>query len=272
MFEDHKKLHFRTKNPKLLTQGIPTAQDTVSKWYLTYKIIFGAYFLIGYGIFDFYLHGHVKDNLGLTMIYLTHWCHKLMTTSFMYNSILVVIRYTQEKRKQVTNNCFFERNCLVTKLTWIMSSSANNLAIAVTIVYWGALYDSNEKRTLLEEFDNYNVHLIQTVITLIDVAISARPWRFCHAIYPFLFALTYLGFNVIYTVVLGGKNSKGEDFVYSILDWGNTPTTAILWVVVFTILIIVSQMILCILSFTKEKVFEHWRKKFRDDIQMENVT
>ena len=63
MFEDHKKLHFRTKNPKLLTQGIPTAQDTVSKWYLTYKIIVGAYFLIGYGIFDFYLHGHVKDNI-----------------------------------------------------------------------------------------------------------------------------------------------------------------------------------------------------------------
>ena len=113
--------------------------------------------------------------------------------------------------------------------------------------------------------------LIQTVITLIDVVISARPWRLCHAMYPFLYALTYLGFNVIYTVVLGGKNSKGEDFIYPILDWGNTPTTAIMWVVVFTILIIVSQAFLCILSFAKGKVFEHCTKKFRDDIELENV-
>ena len=152
-----------------------------------------------------------------------------------------------------------------------MLTAANNLAIGVTIVYWGAIHDPKEKRSSIREFENYDVHLIQTVITLLDVVLSARPWRLCHGIYPFLYAITYLAFNVIYTVALGGKNTNGEDFVYSILDWRNAPTTAILWVVVFIILIFMSQAFLCVLVYIRDKVLEYWMKKFRYDIEMENA-
>ena len=270
MLEDHRKFHFNLKNPKFITQGALATQDTVSRWYMMYKLSLGVYFLSTFGVYS-YLHGFVKNDIGLTMIYLTHWCHKLLTVSFTFNTALVVIRFIQENRKKRTEDTFFEENCFTLKLSWIMSSAANNLAIAVTIVYWGALFDPKEERATLEEFENYDVHLIQTVITLMDVVISARPWRLFHAIYPFIYALTYLGFNVIYTVVLGGKNAKGEDFVYPILDWRNVPITAGLWVVVFIILIFMSQIFLCTFAYIRDKVFEYWMKKFRYDIEMENI-
>ena len=43
MLEDHKKFHFNLKNPKVITQGAIATQDKVSKWYLMYKLILGAY-------------------------------------------------------------------------------------------------------------------------------------------------------------------------------------------------------------------------------------
>ena len=76
---------------------------------------------------------------------------------------------------------------------------------------------------------------------------------------------------MIYSVILGGKNAKGEDFVYPILDWRNAPSTAGLWVVVFIILIFMSQIFLCIFSYARDKVYDYWMKKFRYDIEMENV-
>ena len=268
MFEEHKKLNLKLKRPKLLTQGGFITQNSVTKSYLVYKVLFGAYFLVGFGIY-LYLHGYVQNNIGITMIYLTHWCHKLMSLSFVYNSILVVVRFIQENREKRADDNFFEKNGVLTKISWAMSTAANNLAIAVTMVYWSVLFDPNKKRTPLEVYENYDTHLFQTVVTLLDIVISERPWRFCHAIYPELLALVYLVFNVIY-VVLGGENANGEDYIYPILDWNNAPGTAVLWVILFIVTIVVSQAFLCLFVFIRGKFFEHLRDKFCDGIEMEN--
>ena len=136
-----------------------------------------------------YIHGYVKKDIGMTMIYLTHWGHKLITFSFVYNSILVVVRYIQENREKRTENNFFEKNCALMKISWGSSLTANNLAIAVTLVYWSALFGHTLKLTPLEVYEDYDTHLIQTVITLLDTVLSERPWRLSHAIYPSLFAI-----------------------------------------------------------------------------------
>ena len=271
MFEDHRKFHLKLENPKVITQGSLATKDTVSIWYLIYKLCFGAYFLCSFGLY-LYVHGHLYNDIGLSMIYLTHWGHKLMVISFIFNTTLVVIRFIQENRTVTTGDHFFERNSFLIGLSWVMSLTAYNCAIVVTIVYWVALADlEKDASTMLDEFKNYDVHLMQTVITSLDVVASARPWRFCHVIYPLIYALTYTGFNVVYTIGFGGKNYEGEAYIYSILDWSNAPTTAIIWVVGSLSLVIISQILLCVLSYTRDKVFEHFMKKYRKDVVIENV-
>ena len=49
--EEHKKLNLRLENPKLLTEGNLVTKDYVTKFYLAYKIVFGIYFLVGFGIY-----------------------------------------------------------------------------------------------------------------------------------------------------------------------------------------------------------------------------
>ena len=262
MLEEHKKLNLKLKNPKLLTQGGSVKQDNVTKFFLVYKILIGAYFVVGFGIY-LYLHGYVQNTIGITMIFLTHWCHKLMSLSFVYNSILVVVRFIQENREKRADDNFFEKNGVLTKISWAMSTAANNLAITVTVLYWSVLYDPNRKGTPLQVYENYDTHLIQTVVTLLDIVISERPWRLCHAVYPELFALVYLVVNVIYVVVSG-------DYIYPMMDWNNAPGTAVLWIILFIVTIVVSQAFLCLFAFIRGKFFEHLRDKFCDGIETEN--
>ena len=173
MFEEHVKLHLRLENPKLLTQGRWIKGDYVSTAYLVYKVILGIYFLTSFSILT-YLHVEIKRDFAITWIYFTHWGHKLIIISYLLNTVLVVIRYVQEKETRTgTNKKFFETNNVVTEISWALLTMANAVALTITIVYWTVLYDPENQinYSSLQHYDNIDVHLIQTVITLVDLSL-----------------------------------------------------------------------------------------------------
>lgn len=51
-----------------------------------------------------------------------------------------------------------------------------------------------------------------------DIFISARPWRCLHAYHTMVFCVIYVLFNLTY-IKLGGTNSRGKHYIYSILNW-----------------------------------------------------
>jgi hypothetical protein len=181
----------------------------------------------------------------------------------------------QEKQTRIgTTKRFFETNNAVTSTSWALSTIANALALTITIMYWIVLYHPEEhiNYTFLEHYDNFDVHLVQTLITLIDVVTSSRPWRFCHAYLSVAFSLVYVAFNIFYVLGLNLKNRKGQDFIYPILDWRSDPGKAVVWVGVAMIIMIVSQGMLCLLSYTRDKVWKWWTQKLADDAEIFDLT
>ena len=145
--------------------------DHVSPWYLLYKIALSIFFVTGYSLglketlqtkptVDCSYHTFMRS----TWIYLTHWSFILMIGSFMYNTILVIMRFGSEHRgSPKVFNRWYERDHFSTMLSWALSSTAGAVAICVTAAYWTALYNPKEaeKWTPVEKFDNFNVHLLQ---------------------------------------------------------------------------------------------------------------
>ena len=133
-----------------------------------HKITFSVYFIIGHGlVIKRYVDG---GTWGYAWIYLTHWSWILMIVSYLYNTLLVLIRFVQENtRKSGKGEYFFEKNHISTMISWALSSTANGVAICVTLAYWTALYDPSdpELSPVLAKFNNFDVHLIQVSILLI---------------------------------------------------------------------------------------------------------
>ena len=94
---------------------------------------------------------------------------------------------------------------------------------------------------------NVFLHAVNTIVCLIDIWISGRPWKSFHFIYAIFFGLYYAAFSLIYWGAGGTgicyvereghltpanqlveQNGQWCDpFIYPILDWANHPGIAV---------------------------------------------
>ena len=128
--------------------------------FLIHKSIISFYLFIGLildikcsvddGWFDFY------------WIYLTKWSFCLLALSYLYETILVCIRFFLEKTgKSGMGIYFFERNHCCTMISWALTTTANSTAIAITIIYWIVLHAPDHQNNTMEIMSSINVHLMQ---------------------------------------------------------------------------------------------------------------
>ena len=82
-------------------------------------------------------------------------------------------------------------------------------------VYWVTLYNPDRHNL---DFENFSGHGLVSLLCVLDVAVSARPWRLLHAAHPVLFATLFGAFSLVYHLC-GGTNYFNEPYIYPILDW-----------------------------------------------------
>ncbi|XP_033746484.1 protein rolling stone-like [Pecten maximus] len=97
---------------------------------------------------------------------------------------------------------------------WLVSIVAHHFTLVVTIVYFTALFPFMGIQGIA--VNDINMHGISTVLVLIDVAVSARPVRLLHVIYPIAYGVAYATFSVIYW-----SRDTVHNVVYDIMDWNN---------------------------------------------------
>ena len=212
------------------------AGNVVTRSYLIYKW-FVALFLVANQLLSLTLfsvdsHGHVRK-ASKYMIYATHWGFVLVTVAFNLDAILVLGRYViQQSHVSMNKRRPHYESCHRTlKLSMGLTATAYPNALFVTVMFWAFLYDYSQPFVLTwHSYVNLAVHLLQSVIVLIDTLVSSRPWRLWHAWCPMLCGLTYMFFNVLYILAFDGTGANGEPFVYDILDWKNHPGTCALLV------------------------------------------
>ena len=89
-------------------------------------------------------------------------------------------------------------------------------------MYYLSLFDYTQPFILTwDSYLDIYVHLIVTILALVDTWISSRPWCLWHAWFVSLFGLIYMLFNATYILAFDGTNSGNKDYIYSILDWNN---------------------------------------------------
>ena len=140
------------------------SEDHVSILYLLYKIAISIFFFVGW-ILTVYENKTAQD-WKYYWIYLTNWSFVLMIISYIYNTVLVSVRFVKEHRgSPKVFNRWYERDHVSTMISWALSSVANSIAICVTVIFWVALYHKGDDAdwSALEKFNNFDVHLLQVI-------------------------------------------------------------------------------------------------------------
>lgn len=122
--------------------------------------------------------GRVRDHAKY-LVYATHWGLIMFTLSFCLDTILVLFRYVIQVRMK-TGSPHYEENHWGLKISMFLTAVSYPWILSVTIVYYAALFKWTWSGTWDSYLDLY-VHLIITMISLLDTCVSSRPWSLWHA-------------------------------------------------------------------------------------------
>lgn len=104
---------------------------------------------------------------------------------------------------------------------WALCNAIQVFAIVVTVIYFSALYPTMGARDGGVSLSDLNVHGLNSVMVLIDIAVCARPVRLLHGLYPFLYGAAY----VIFSVVYWSRDPERNVLYENVLDWNQPGIT-----------------------------------------------
>ena len=104
-------------------------------------------------------------------------------------------------------------------VVWVLFNIVSTAALMVTIVFFLFLFPMFSDYPNID-LENLQVHLLNSVIIVIEHLVSGIPCRLLHVIWPFLYGIIYMSFSIIYWA---GDHSR---VMYpNILDWNQAGTT-----------------------------------------------
>ncbi|XP_045165702.1 uncharacterized protein LOC123529437 [Mercenaria mercenaria] len=166
------------------------------------------------------------------------------------------------------------------KVSWVFFTLSSVVGITVTILYWTVHFYSVGMNEYSSVGSNYNLNgmridentldfgtlaftFLNTIVILIHITITAKPFRLLHFYMPVIFVAAYVGFSIIYQWCSG-------NYIYNILDWDQVfPTTGIAYGVVFIVVPLVHLVVYGLVQ-ARIKVgtwcrikysFRKWKKK-----------
>lgn len=83
---------------------------------------------------------------------------------------------------------------------------------------------------------DFMVHGVNSIVTVVDLFISGRPWRLMHFHMAILALALYVIFSIIYWAA-DGVNLEGCNYIYSVLDWNDPVPTLILVVEILAVML-----------------------------------
>lgn len=93
----------------------------------------------------------------------------------------------------------------------------------VTVVYFVAVFPTRHRGVSTEDV---NVHMMNSVIVLLELTFTALPIRLLHVVYTWLYGMIYVAFSAVYWY------SDHANVMYpGVLDWNQPVTTIIVLVV-----------------------------------------
>jgi len=230
-----KCLNYQEPDRKVFTNTWVGRSSYVSRTYLLYRWLLVIVLLV-FLVQSFISRSLHSSDWRKYFLYLTNWGRVLAVLTYTWEAVLVTSRWRRELDGQVELSLTSSYAATGSPLPWShrflwMFANVNSAVSALcSIVYWPFLYTGQHPLN----FENITGHGLLTGINVIDLFISARPWRCLHAYHVQLFCLIYVLSNFAY-IEGGGTNLADQPYIYSILDWSK-PTHCL--ITIFGVLLI----------------------------------
>ena len=199
---------------------------------LCYRVVISTYFIINF------TWAMVYFNHFLSLAFLTNWSMILCTT--YYVTITTTTTYEYCFRRSRTNqqqHTQQEVDILSTRwrIVWILFESSHGVAMLVTIMYWGFVCSHDDFKNKSTSFLTVSMHLVNYLLLVIDLSFHRIPVRLVHVVYPIIFGVVYVVFNVVYTRL-------SKRVIYKIMDWEYHPGWALLYTFMAVAVLMVAQL------------------------------
>jgi hypothetical protein len=109
---------------------------------------------------------------------------------------------------------------------WALFLVGSEVAVCITLLYWPIFSSYLDPRVLLA-YSNIFVHLINSIVVIIELWITRLPIRVYHVIYIMCGSCVYLLFTGLYFAGGGGNPYDNGTYIYPVLDYGNDPGLAV---------------------------------------------
>ncbi|GBG63506.1 hypothetical protein CBR_g38574 [Chara braunii] len=138
----------------------------------------------------------------------------------------------------------------VYRMIWVLRNVQASCTFEVFFFFslWAALY------SIPYDALDTQIHCMNFLITLADVALSAIPMRILHFYQPVAVGIAYCTFTVVFWAA-GGRNEKGEPYIYITLNYEEEPERAAVYLVILCLLVVpITHFLFCLWSYTWSRI------------------
>lgn len=168
--------------------------------------------------------------------------------------MVTVLTLYHKKKIQFRDNDNFEVNYRlsnVLKTSWGLWILSLVVSVSLSLVYWPFIYTGVDKG-----LNDALTHAGNAIVNTFDLFVVAIPPRFGLFLFPLSFGVIYsLGFSLPYALA-GGLNRHGHQYIYTVTDWLDKPTDAMIFTVATLAFLTFIHFVLTCLMHLREKIHQ----------------
>ncbi|XP_071489500.1 protein rolling stone-like [Diadema antillarum] len=187
--------------------------------FLVYRLVVTLY-LFGYFLYNFILSVRPGGPFGgYYFIYLTNWGF-IILLAYLFCALwnLIVFMVCQRNDRNIDEDIpwyFFQRG------QWFLFNIYATSSILISVLYWGAIHVPGA----VGLYYDINFHLLNGLVALVEIFLTATVVRVLHFIYPFCLGVAFVAFSGIYWAAMG-TDEEGNRYIYPILDYSDRAALA----------------------------------------------
>jgi hypothetical protein len=189
-----------------------SASPGLAAWHVAYKAVISLFYWANLA-YNWHCHGGT-DNVWKYPIWLTSWAACSLGLALLLDTLATCLLALG---RQVPARLLVA--------SWVLSTAVYSLALLVTGLYWTLLFDYSEGPP---SYSTLCVHLLQSVVVLLDQWITRRRWQLAHCWVAIPLPLLWTIFSIVYWAA-SGTGETGDPWIYPVLKWGSEPALAVGW-------------------------------------------
>ncbi|XP_014773737.1 protein rolling stone [Octopus bimaculoides] len=186
-------------------------------FYLIWNIFWSIYHVAGV-LTIFFIQSDL-DNVTKILAYATIWGYLSLSLTVLTDLVIVIcFQYIARFNNRVNSHSLHWSM----KILWFLSNISYSNGVLITCGYWILLYSRSNGRYM---YLNVMEHALNSIYILLNIFITAKPFRIYHVWQDIIAFLIYIIFSLIY-FFSGGTTTKNTRVIYFFTDW-NHPSVAI---------------------------------------------